>query len=175
MHRVPLFLLSSLLILPTAFSQTSQPDPQLTQALLTEIRHLRADLQTTAATVQRVQIVMYRLQAETEVLNRATGRAEMAHRQCDQARQQRTFAAQQIDRLQSALPTARTPEQRAELEQTLANLRSNLEMSATEDQECQAEVQEAELQLRAEQAKMSDLQDQLDKLDKALAKAGLEP
>ena len=40
---------------------------------------------------------------------------------------------------------------------------------ANEEQQCQAEQADAEIQFRSEQAKMIDLQDQLDNLDRVLA------
>ena len=43
-------------------AQTASPDTQALQALVTEIRQLRLDLQATTIATQRVQIVLYRLQ-----------------------------------------------------------------------------------------------------------------
>ena len=48
-------------------------------------------------------------------------------------------------------------------------LKSSVEMWDTQEQQCQVEQADAETQFRAGQAKMNDLQDQLDNLDKALA------
>lgn len=172
MHGAPIFLLSSLLLVPAGFCQTNSADPQVTQALLNEIRQLRLELQSTAATIQRVQIVMYRLQTQSDLLNRATGRAEMVREQCSQAHQQQKFLTEQIEQVQAQLPNAPNSQMRSAQEQALTNLKSNLEMAATEDRECQGRVTEADLQLRAEQAKMTELQDQLDKLDKILASSG---
>ena len=53
-------------------------DSQLTQALLAVIRQLRQDPQNTAAIIQRVQIVMYRVQTGEPRLNRATERLDNA-------------------------------------------------------------------------------------------------
>jgi len=53
-------------------------------------------------------------------------------------------------------------------------LKASDEIWASEEQECQIEQTEAETQFRAEQAKMSDLQAQLDKLDRLLAGSVLQ-
>jgi len=100
-------------------AQAPASDPSLTQAMLAEIRQLRSHLQTTAATIQRVNIVMFRIQTQSG--------------------------------------------------QDLAELRWDLTRLAVEVPRCQAEQAEAEIQLRTEQNRLSDLQDQLEKLDKALS------
>jgi hypothetical protein len=166
MHRV----LCLLLLAAPAVAQTASPDSQLTQALLTEIRLLRQDLQATAVTIQRVQIVMYRLQAETTLMSRATQRLDDARSKCSQAQVQRKNTATQIQQAEERQPNIQNPTERRDLEQQLLpRLKANLEMWTNEEQQCQAREAEAETQSRAEQAKLNELQDQLDKLDKVLA------
>jgi hypothetical protein len=69
--------------------------------MLTEIRQLRHDLQTTAATIQRVQIVMYRLQAEAALMDRATQRLDQARAGCSQGQMQRKRLAAQIEQAET--------------------------------------------------------------------------
>src|ERR1035438_5851095 len=90
------YLLMLLLAVAVAVAQTPPTDSQLTQTLLSEVRRLRSDLQTAAATIQRVQIVMYRLQSESNVLDRATQRFEQARGACTQAEEQRKMFADQL-------------------------------------------------------------------------------
>src|SRR5215472_12911342 len=80
-HHLSIFLLT----VAAGVAQTPPTDSQLTQTLLSEVRQLRIDLQSAAATIQRVQIVMYRLQSESSVLDRATQRSEQARGACTQA------------------------------------------------------------------------------------------
>ena len=63
MLRLVLFFAAAL----TTAAQTPSSDSPVLQALLTEIRQLRQDLQTTAAAIQRVQIVMFRVQNESQI------------------------------------------------------------------------------------------------------------
>ena len=68
MPRIVVFafiLLSN--VLPAA-AQKPSSDSETLQALLTEIRQLRKDLQITSVAAQRVQIVLYRLQGEREAI-----------------------------------------------------------------------------------------------------------
>ncbi len=158
-------------IASAVLAQPATADLQAVQGLILEFRQLRQDLQITAATIQRVQIIMYRLQTQGEAVSRATQRRDMAHGECEQAASQRKWATHQIEELESAQRNQPAPDQK-ERAQVLANLRFNLEMFANQEQQCRPEEIESEGQLRAEQAKLSELQDQLDKLDRVLARAG---
>jgi predicted secreted protein len=81
---------------------------------------------------------------------------------------QRKMFKSRIEEAEAARGSQNPGEQKA-AEQMLANLKSGLEMFAGEEQQCQVERADAENQFRSEQAKMNDLEDQLDKLDKLLA------
>jgi uncharacterized phage infection (PIP) family protein YhgE len=169
----PTVALIVLLLPGVANSQTppAPPDSPVTQALLTEIRQLRQDLQFTASTIQRVQIAMFRLQAESTVLNAATQRADNVRERCEQVRTQRKGIAMQIEQDVARMRDSGNPVAQKTAEQQAVWLKTTSDELATAEGECAASQVEVENQLRAEQAKMSDLQDQLDKLDKSLAGA----
>jgi chromosome segregation ATPase len=169
MHRTLIYSLTLLLISVAAVAQPASPESQMTQTMFAEIRQLRSDLQTTAATIQRVQIVMYRLQSEATVLDRATQRLDQARAACHQAQTQQKVLASQIDQAETRKRTSQNPVEQKAAEEMLSDLKSSVEMLATEEQQRQIERADAENQFRAEQVKMSDLQDQLDKLDRVLA------
>jgi chromosome segregation ATPase len=153
-------------------AQTAPPDSPIAQAVLVEIRQLRNDPQTTAATIQRVQIVMYRLQSQASVPDHVTQRLDQARAACDQAETQRNMFTTRVEQAEAAMRNPQNGANRAVQEEMLSNLKSSVEALAAEEQQCQLERAEAENQLRAEQAKMDDLQDRLDKLD--LAEYGLK-
>lgn len=153
-------------------AQTAPSDSQVTQAVLSEIRQLRQDLQATAAIIQRVQIVVYRIQAQESLLTRATERLETARNICKGSEMQRKHFTTQIERAEAAKRNAQNPSDRQAAEQMLADLKSSAEMFASEASDCQRNQVDAEIQVRTEQAKMSELQDQLDRLDKILAGDG---
>src|SRR5207249_5887194 len=62
----------------TCFGQTTTGDSQRLQALLSEIRLLRQDLQTTTIAAQRAQILIYRLQGQEAAVARASQRLDDA-------------------------------------------------------------------------------------------------
>jgi chromosome segregation ATPase len=169
MRRILICFAGLLLRTTGIFADTTPVDSQMTQAVLTEIRLLRQDLQAAAAIIQRVQIVLYRIQAQQNQLDHATQRLETARDVCKGAEMQRTT---QIEQTESAKRSAQNASDRQAAEEMLARLRSSAEMFASEAGDCQGNQVDAEIQVRAEQAKMSELQDQLERLDKVLAGDG---
>src|SRR5947209_12840785 len=124
MHRASFFALTALATAALAsarpaFAQTAPPDSQLTQALLTEIRQLRQDLQTTAITIQRVQIVMYRLQAAATLMTRATQRVDDARSKCTEMQSHRKAVAFETERAAERLQNTQEPLLRKNLEEQL--------------------------------------------------------
>ena len=168
MRRRFLFF-APLFAITTVFAQTTPLDPQMTQTLLAEVRQLRQDLQTAAATIQRVQIVMYRLQNQTMQLDRATQRLDDARGRCKQAQMQKVMITTEIE--QAEARHRNTPNQQIS-EATLAQFKASLEAVALEEKQCQAEQFDAEGRFRGEEVKTRELQDQLDKLDRVLAAYG---
>jgi hypothetical protein len=160
------------LLLASGFAQSASSDTQLTQALLTEIHGLRQDLQTAAATIPRVQIVMFRVQTQAAISNRASQRLDDARSRCNQTRSEKKNVLMEIDRSEARLRAAQNPAEQRNAEETVARMKSAATMYESEEQQCQAREAEAETQARTEQTKMNDLQDQLDKLDKILAGLG---
>jgi hypothetical protein len=96
-------------------------------------------------------------------------RLETARNVCKGSEMQRQHFTTQIQRTEAAKRNAQNTSDRQAAEEMLANLKSSAEMFASEASDCQRDQVDAEIQVRAEQAKMSELQDQLDKLDKVLA------
>jgi len=172
MVRTSIICLTLFLGAAAGFGQTASPDSQVTQILLTEIRQLRQDLQITAATIQRVQILMYRVQTEASQLNRVTERLDSARARCSQVQSQRKMLTSQIENSGAGHGNSQNPSDRKAAEEMAQGLKSAVEMLDNQDQQCQVEQADAEAQFRTEQAKMDDLQNQLDNLDKVLAAQG---
>jgi outer membrane protein OmpA-like peptidoglycan-associated protein len=112
---------------------------------------------------------MCRLQAEAALIDRATQRLDQARAGCSQGQMQRKRLAAQIEQAETRTRNAQNPSDQKAAEEILSNLKASDEIWLSQEQECQIEQTEAETQFRAEQAKMNDLQAQLDKLDRLLA------
>jgi chromosome segregation ATPase len=148
-----------------AFAQT---DAQPIQALLNEVHQLRLDLQTTAVTMQRVQIVLYRLQSQTSLVTRTASQLDQAKSQLGFNQTQKKSMTAQVQQLEESLRNTQDPMERKRLQEVLPQMKMNLERVTAEEQRFQSMQIDAETQWRAEQNKLADLQDQLDRLDKVL-------
>jgi chromosome segregation protein len=168
-------LVGLLLVAPASFAQTSSTDSQTLQALLAEVRQLRQQLQTYSAAAQRTQILFFRIQSQQALVERASQRAEEARTKLADLQQQRKSdelsAKADQDQLEHLAPGV----DRQAVANEAAFYKRRLEELPGEEQQRQAKLSEAEEQLRAEQAKLDDLNSQLDQLDKALQKAAAKP
>jgi DNA repair exonuclease SbcCD ATPase subunit len=172
MNRSPLFGLGLLLFSTACFAQTTPGDSQTLQALLSEVRQLRQDLQTTTIAAQRAQILLYRLQGQEAAVARASQRLDEAREKLAGIQAQRNYLATDIKRHEEFISNTENPAtQRKEFEERLPKLKAELESTENLEQQQQTRETDAEQFLRAEEVKLSDLQDQLDRLDKALENA----
>ena len=172
MNRSSLFVLGLLLSSTACFGQTTPTDSQTLQALLLEVRHLRQDLQTTTIASQRAQILIHRLQGEEAAVSRASQRLDEAREKLAKIQDERKHVATDVKQQEDFIRnTENPPAQRKEVEGMLPQVKTRLESLENEEQQRQAREIDAEQQLRAEEVRLSDLRDQLDRLDKTLENA----
>lgn len=170
MHRSSL-LLGFLLVIPVALGQTPSTDSQTLQALLSEVRQLRQQLQIYSATTQRTQILFFRIQEQRGAVERASQRAEDARNKLAGAQNERRNAEVAVKAARDRLEHPEPGDDRKGLESEAAFYKRRLEELPVDEQQKQAKLSEAEEQLRVEQVKLDDLNAQLDELDKALQKS----
>ncbi len=172
----PTFLAFSLLLLsPAALGQSSSTDSQTLQALLAEVRQLRHDLRTTTLAAQRAQILIYRVQAQESVVRRLQERVDNTHSKLAQIQAQQKHSAAAVKQFEDSLDHAETPAARKELEGALRQSKAQLDIAANNEQEAQTKLTEGEEQVRLEQAKLDRLQEDLDRVEKALENPALQP
>jgi hypothetical protein len=75
----------------------------------------------------------------------------------------------EIEQAEARRRNSQNPVDQRAADEMVSNLKASVEVLSTEDQQSQVERAEAETQFRIEQAKVNDLQNQLDKLDTVLA------
>jgi hypothetical protein len=161
------------LVHSAALSQTTPTDSQTLQALLSEVRLLRHDLQSSNAMIARAQIALYRLQREDEAVARATRGLSDARLKLAQAESERNKKAIQIESAKAATSHSDAPDAQRHFEEVvLPGLNSELEMLQKQEQQTRAEVAEAEQQLRDERMKLDALNDSLDRYNNALEEIG---
>ena len=168
MRRV-LFLFFWLFVLSSvAFGQSVPADLPTLQALLSEVRQLRKDLQSTTVAAQRVQILLYRVQSQQAAVARAQQRVDEVHsRLVDNQAAVRHFTTE-IERTESALNDSQNSSDHKQLEGMLAVAKRELESQKAAEQESETKEAEAVQSLRSEEARLWALEEQLDQLDRTL-------
>jgi chromosome segregation ATPase len=162
-------LLPAIILISTfALSQSNPPDSQDMRALLEEVRQLRRDLQATAVAGQRVQIALYRLQAQDAMVARATRTLEESRSKQSELATDRKQVLEQMEQIEEIRTRTQDSGEKQALEQAVPALKRRLEQLASDDQQWQAKVNEAEVHLKFEESKLNNLQDALDRLDQAL-------
>lgn len=156
-----------------ALCQAPAKEPETLQALLVEVHQLRQDIEAMTVASQRVQIALYSLQMQDAAVARATRRLDEAQSKCTAAASGRDRIASEVQRTEETLGSGVLgPAETKELQSHLTQMKNQGEAQSAEVQTCQAAEAEASSQLRDEQARLADLQDRIDRLDKALAKQG---
>lgn len=175
MLRTTYLALGFLLFSPCSFAQTTPTESQTLQALLVEVHQLRQDLQTAATAARRAQILIYRLYAQEAAVARALQRHDEAKSMLDQLQSQKKWSALQIREYEDARDSAENATERKRLDDLISHFRSEMEAMAPVEQEAQTKEMELAEQSRTEEAKLDQLHDELDRLDRAVTSAAFRP
>lgn len=173
MLRPAILALSLLLFSSPALGQTTPTDSQTLQELLAEIRQLRQDLQTSAIAARRAQILIYRLHVQEAASAHASQRVDEAKSSIEQQRARRKYQEFQIKQYEDMRDRAENAAQRKQSEDAIDELKKQMEAWVPEEQEAQRRETELEQQSRIEQAKLDQLEGELDRLDQAVMNAAL--
>jgi hypothetical protein len=174
MLRATFLFLSLLSFSSPSPGQTVEPQTRTMEAVLSEIRQLRQDLQAAAVAARKAQIVIYRLHVQAEALERATERLESAKSELAQLGFQKKSLTEQIRQLEEMKDRTEPEQKRKQLEDYIATSRANLEEMGPREQELQAKLIELETDFRTERAKWDRLQDELDRLENSLENSALQ-
>jgi chromosome segregation ATPase len=173
MLRPAIFALSLLFFSSPALAQTAPTESPTLRAVLVEIRQLRQDLQTSAIAARRAQILIYRLHAQETAVAHASQQLDEAKSSIEQLRARKKYCEFQIKQDEGMRDRAENPAQRKQFEDAITELKVQMEEWVPEEQEAQMRETELEQQSRIEQAKLGQLQDELDRLDQAVMNAAL--
>ena len=169
MRRTWFFVLCFLLLSVSSLAQSTPTESQGMQALVTEVRQLRKDLQASNGYALKAQILLYRLQVQEATVARVSQHLNDLRSQLAQTQGHRrdiaAFLKQQEDSLDK---TELSPADRKQVQWEISAKKSELESVAAEEQQRQTAEMEANEQLRAEQAKLSGLEERVDRLEKEL-------
>jgi chromosome segregation ATPase len=153
----------------TAFCQTQPATNDTLQSLLSEVHQLRIEIQAMTVASQRVQIALYQLQMQDAAVARATQRLDNEHNRCSGLEANRQHTATTIQAFESALSSA-TESQAKEIQTRVTDLKGMLDAQTAEAQSCQTSETELSGQLQNERVKLTESQERIERLDKALEK-----
>ena len=173
MPRSSVLALSLLVFSSPALGQATPAESPTLQAMLAEIRQLRQGLQTSAIAARRAQILIYRLHEQEAAVAHASQRLDEAKSSAEQLRARRKYQEIQIKQYETLKGRAENAAQGQQFEDAILDLKAQTEALAGEEQDAQMRETELEQQSRIEQAKLDQLQDELDRLDRAVMNAAL--
>jgi len=174
MRRWMLFAVTLLILPATTVCQSGSTDSQTLQALLAEMRQLRQELRTATIAAQRAQILIYRVQAQQAVVTRLTQRVDSNGSRITQNQSEQKMMATQIKRLED-LRDSQNESERKQTDEQLGQMKARVEQLVTEEQDIVPRKIGLEEELRAEQTKLAQLHDELDRIDKALEQTARTP
>ena len=169
MHRSWLLVLGLFFISALGFGQSTSSDSQGMQALVAEVRQLRMDLQATNGNALKAQILLQRLQLQEATVARVSERLSTARARVADLQRHRTEVAATVKRFEEFVENAETSsEDRTRIKAEISANKQELEALAPEEQQRQTTEIQAEEQPRIEQAKLNELEQRVDRLEKAL-------
>ena len=170
MYRPFVFLFGLLFFSMPAWGQANARDSETLQSLLEEVRQLRQEFAAQAAANQKIQILLYRLQAQQAAVARASRRVDDARTELNQLENERARLADEIKQHEDFMArTENASGDRKAVEQAIPALRTRLESAENQQQEAKEKEAGAAEELRLEQAKLDSLEADLGRIEKTFA------
>jgi chromosome segregation ATPase len=168
MFRLSFLPLVLLLVSTPTLGQTISKDSQTLQALVTEVRQLRQDLEATALVTHKLQILLYRLQTQNTTVARLSRSVEEAHADVNQMEDERDKLAADIKQHEDFVSSnLNASGDRKAVEDELPGLKEKLASLDDQLQQVQEKESAAQEQLRSQQAKLERLEADFDRLEKS--------
>ncbi len=142
-------------------------------ALLIEVRGLRAAMEQMASAGPRVQLALGRLQLQEQRVNNLLRRLETARAGLAAAQREAEKLRQHVDAVEETVKSGVFPQgaqQRPQMEEELAVLKTLSARAATDVQRLQVEESGIVQELAGEQGRWSDINRQMEELERALGK-----
>jgi uncharacterized membrane protein YccC len=172
-RAVTTLIAGSVIAVSAASVATAPPDQspaQESSALLNEVRLLRQAIEQLAGNGARVQIVFGRLQLQEQRTTAAARRLEDLRANLTRLAYQATEMAERIKDLDAAAGSSRrTPEEEAEMREAVTMMSREWRRMESERTRLAAEESEAASALATEQGRWSDLNRQLEELERSLS------
>ena len=176
MYRLSFLLLVLPVVSSPAMGQTNSKDSETLQALLTEVRQLRQDFEATVVVVHKVQVLIYRLQAQNTTVSRLSRIVDDAHAEVNQLKNGRDKLVADIKQHEDFVNSnLNASGDRKAVEDALPGLKERLALLDDQLQQAQKEESTAQEQLQSEKAKLDSLEAEFDRLEKSFEKSNDAP
>jgi predicted nucleic acid-binding Zn-ribbon protein len=159
-----MFAVLAISVTMPAFSQVSQSDSQILQAILSELRGLHRDMRVSALS----QILLTELQTQQTVVNAANERVNGARLQLSNLQADEKLASAKLASSQEKLTEGSDPTRTEALSEGVAEFKSALTALKAKDEGLTTNLQMAESQLRSAQDTLDDIQQRLEETVKKL-------
>jgi chromosome segregation ATPase len=162
----PLFVLVCFCL--AARGQAPGSDAPALQALLAEVHQLRLALERSGSIAPRIQIAVERLKLQQDQVARTSRQLDDVRRQIEELQSARARLADRIQNLESEAPQTADPTERKRMNEELKSFRPEVEQFQKSEQQLRAREGELASQLQSEQARLTELNDRLDQMERAL-------
>ena|ERR1700730_11566844 len=151
-----------------AWAQTPASDTQTLQTLLAEVHQLRMALERSTRIAPRIQIAVERFKLQQEHVARVSRQLEDLRRDLDHSRLEHPKMLQRLQAVENAVTQNADPQQQKDMNYRVNELKLETEQAEKLLQQIQTREGELTSQLQAEQSKLTELNDRLDQMERAL-------
>lgn len=143
-------------------------DRRILRALLEEVRQLRVELQRANVVSQRLQITLARIRLQESRVDSLTRSLQTVRSHLIEMRETRSRVENEMKESEERMSREPEGDARKLLEFQIKEMRTRLNILAREEEQAGNRETELNVQLQAEQAKLGDLNNQLDNMVRQL-------
>lgn len=166
-HVLALFMLAA-----TVSPASSQQTDATIQALLSEVRQLRMALERSAVVAPKIQVTLQRIQLQQDFVTRLSRQVDEARELAARPAREQMDMSNHLKATEALLSQESDPARRKVMEEDIRRLKTHMEQFSEQQKlrDAQQQARETELagRLQAEQAKLDELNDRLNTLERQL-------
>jgi hypothetical protein len=162
------FLVAAALVSCAAAQQPRPAEPATIETLLAEVRQLRAALQHAFATMPRVQLTLQKMQFQQQRVDRVSQRLDDIRRNMSMMSHEVGRAQARKQELETRLGSEQDPQMKRQFAAEFEGISRAVEEQSNVEQRMRAEEAEAQQALRTEEARLAEIAEQLEQLEKKL-------
>jgi DNA repair exonuclease SbcCD ATPase subunit len=156
---------------PAANSKPAESDAQTVKALLDEVRQLRQVLQRNSVATYRAQVTLERLKLQQTQVNELIKEQTELRNDIKEMGRHVSQMPGQVAELEKMQAAATTPSERNEREMMIKGVKGEMENAKLRLQDLREREPQVTARLQTEQAKLHELNESLDKLERELENA----